>query len=156
MGTPKTDRRNVCLNRRARHNYELFDTLEAGIMLVGSEVKSLRHGGASLEEAYVSFDGMGRPLLMGAHFSPYEQANRQNHEPLRPRPLLLHAAETRKLRMKVREKGLTIVPVQLYFLGPWCKLEIAVGRGRKLHDKRQASREAEGKREIDRAMNRRG
>lgn len=152
MSTAKTERRNISLNRRAKHEYELSDHVEAGLLLLGSEVKSLRAGKASLEEAYVAFDNRGRALLMNAHVAPYEQANRMNHDPLRPRPLLLHATESKKLRAKVREKGLTIVPVQLYFQGPWAKLEIAVGRGRKLHDKRQAAREADDKREIARAM----
>lgn len=148
------ERRNVCLNRKAKHEYELLDHYEAGVVLLGSEVKSLRGGKASLDEAWVGFDSAGRPVLMQAHVPPYEQANRQNHDPVRPRPLLMHLEEIRKLRQRVREKGLTLVPLQLYFVGPWVKLEFAVGRGKRAHDKRHAIREREDKREADRAMRR--
>lgn len=153
MGTPKTERRNVCQNRKARHEYELTDFLEVGVMLLGSEVKSLRQGKGNLEDAWVKVEEDGA-TLMNMHIAPYAQANQFNHEPLRPRKLLLHKEELRKLRHKVREKGLTIVPIQMYFLGPWCKLEIAVGRGKKLHDKRAALREQEDKREAARALRR--
>lgn len=154
MPDPSRQRRNVCQNRKARHEFELFDTFEAGMVLLGSEVKSLRNGKANLDEAWVGFDTAARPVLMGAHIAPYEQANRQNHEPTRPRPLLLEWAEIDKLRQKVREKGLTLVPLQLYFLGPWCKLEFALARGRKLHDKRHALREKEDRKETQRALRR--
>lgn len=154
MSTPKTERRNVAQNRKARHAFDLLETFEAGLVLLGSEVKSLRQGRSSIEEAWVAFDEHGRAVLMGAHIPPYEQANRQNHEPTRPRPLLLHAQEARKLRQKVKERGLTLVPLQLYFQGPWCKLEFALGRGRRVHDKRQAVRAAEDRREAARAIRR--
>jgi SsrA-binding protein len=154
VSSPRTERRNVAQNRKARHEFELLETFEAGLVLLGSEVKSLRQGKASLDEAYVGFDEHGAPLLLGAHIPPYIEANRNNHEPTRPRPILLHLTETRRLRQKVREKGLTLVPLQLYFQGPWCKLEFALGRGRKLHDKRQAMRATEDKREARRAMRR--
>lgn len=145
------ERRNVCKNRRAKHTFELFEHLEAGLILTGSEVKSLRNGKGNLEEAYVGFDDKGRPMLLSAHIGPYEQANRQNHEALRPRPLLMSLSEIRRMRARVRERGLTLVPLQMYFVGPWCKLEFAVGRGRKLHDKREALREKEDRRETSRA-----
>lgn len=151
MAPPKTDRRNVCQNRKARHEYDLSDFLEVGIMLLGSEVKSLRQGKASLDEAWVKVDARGA-TLMDAHIAPYVQANQFNHDPVRPRPLLLNQHEIDKLRQKVREKGLTVVPIQLYFKGPWCKLEIAVGRGRQQHDKRHALREQQDKREAQRAL----
>lgn len=154
MPDPTRQRRNVCQNRKARHEFELFDTFEAGMVLLGSEVKSLRNGKANLDDAWVGFDTAARPVLMNAHIAPYEQANRQNHEPTRPRPLLLEWEEIEKLRQKVREKGLTLVPLQLYFLGPWCKLEFALGRGRKLHDKRHALREKEDRKETQRALRR--
>jgi SsrA-binding protein len=146
------ERRNVSLNRRASFEYELSEHVEAGLVLLGSEVKSLRNGGCSLEDAYVGFDGAGRPVLMNCRIAPYEQANRQNHEPLRPRLLLLSHAEVRRMRQRTREQGFTLVPVQLYFKGPWCKLELAVGRGKQLHDKRHALRERQDKRETDRAL----
>lgn len=154
MTTASRERRNVCLNRKAKYEYELLDHYEAGVVLLGSEVKSLRQGKANLDDAWVGFDTAARPVLMNAHIAPYEQANRQNHDPMRPRPLLMHLEEIRKLRQKVREKGLTLVPLQLYFVGPWVKLEFAVGRGKRAHDKRQAIREREDKREADRAMRR--
>lgn len=152
--SPRTERRNVAQNRKARHEYELLETFEGGLVLQGSEVKSLRQGKASIDEAWVAFDEHGRPVLLGAHIPPYAEANRNNHEPTRPRPILLHLGETRRLRQKVREKGLTLIPLQLYFLGPWCKIEFALGRGRKLHDKRQAMRAADDRREAARAMRR--
>ena len=151
MSRPKNERRNVCLNRRARHEYELTDFLEVGIVLLGSEVKSLRQGKASLEEAWVKVDEHSA-TLMQAHIAPYAEANQFNHDPVRPRPLLMHQHEITKLRQKVREKGLTIVPIQLYFQGPWCKLEIAVGRGKKLHDKRESLKEAQDRRETARVL----
>ncbi len=153
MATPsKTERRNVCLNRRARFEYEILDVFEAGLVLRGSEVKSLRDGKATLDDAWVGFDATGRPTLFNAHIAMFPQANRYNHETTATRPLLLHRAEVIKLRQIVREKGYTLVPLQLYFLGGWCKLEFAVGRGKKLHDKRASIREQEQKREVARAL----
>jgi SsrA-binding protein len=149
--TPR-DRRNVCLNRRARFEFELFEIYEAGLMLLGSEVKSLRGGKGNMEDAWVGFDDRGRPMLMGAHIAPYPQANIQNHEPTRPRPMLMHWEEIRRLKARVKEKGLTLVPMQMYFQGPWVKVEFAVGRGKKLHDKRQTIREREDTREAQRAI----
>lgn len=151
MSQPKSDRRNVCQNRRARHDFELGESYEAGVMLLGSEVKSLRQGKGTLEESYVAFEH-GRLLLMHANIAPYPQANRLNHDPVRSRPLLLHSAEIDRLRKKVRERGLTLVPLQLYFKGPWVKLEFAVGRGKKLHDKREALKEQQDRRETSRAI----
>lgn len=152
MGQKPAGRRNISLNRRARFQYELEDFLEAGVILLGSEVKSARQGKVTLEEAWVKVEETGPPVLMGAHIAPYEQANRNNHEPTRPRILLLNAGELVRLRKKVREKGLTVVPVQMYFQGPWAKVEIAIGRGKKLHDKREALKEAVDRRETERAI----
>ena len=151
MAAPKTDRRNVCQNRRARHDFELDESYEAGLLLLGSEVKSLRLGKGTLEESYVAFE-RGRLVLMHANIAPYPHANRQNHDPVRPRPLLLHIAEIARLKKKVRERGLTLVPLQMYFKGPWVKLEFAVGRGKKLHDKREALKEQQDRRETSRAI----
>ena len=152
MPHAKDARRNVCLNRKARYEYELEDRHEAGLVLTGSEVKSLRGGGGNLDDAWVGFDGRGRAMLYDAHIAPYVQANRQNHEPRRPRPLLLHGIEVERLHQKVKERGYTLVPLQLYFKGAWCKVEFALGKGRKRHDKRQAEREHEDRREMRRAM----
>lgn len=151
-GRRKTERRLITHNRRARFDFELEEHLEAGLVLLGSEVKSLRAGKCTLEEAYIAFDEAGRLVLLNCHIAPYPQANRQNHEPLRPRPLLVHAAERVRLRQRVKEKGLTIVPVQMYFQGARVKLEIALGRGKKHHDKRASLREADDRREIARAL----
>lgn len=150
--TGNKQRRNVCQNRRASFEYELFESFEAGLILIGPEVKSLRQGKGTLEDAWVGFDDAGRPVLMGAHIAPYAQANRENPEPTRPRPMLMHKEEIRRLRQRVREKGLTLVPIQLYFQGPWIKLEFAVGRGKKLHDKRASIREREDARDARRAI----
>ena len=148
-------RKLICENRRARHEYELLDTLEAGVALTGSEVKSLRGGKGSIAEAYVAFED-GEAWLLDAHISPYAQANRYNHETRRKRKLLLHAAEILRWQRRVAEKGLTAVPLEMYFEGPWVKVKIALARGKKLHDKRDASREREDRREMDRAMRARG
>ena len=136
-------------NRRARHDYELTERFEAGLALLGSEVKSLRAGNGNLAEAFVALKRKGA-FLMGAHISPYEQANQFNHEPMRPRQLLLHQHELQKLRKATNQKGLTIVPLKLYLKGSRMKLEIAIGKGRKRHDKRHAIKAREAKREIDR------
>lgn len=154
MGARKGERRVICDNRRARFDYELETPLEAGMLLMGSEVKSLRKGNAHLSDAWVGFEGE-RPILFKAHIAPYEQATHVCHEADRPRPLLLHSAQIADLKHAVRERGLTLVPLRLLFDGPWVKLEFAVGRGRKHHDKREAVREREDKREIARAMSRR-
>ncbi len=151
MGARKGDRRVICENRRARWEFDLTDEMEAGLVLLGSEVKSLRNGNGHLSEAWVGFLN-NRPMLMKAHIAPYLQATHVCHEPDRPRPLLLHEAEVAVLREAVRERGLTVVPLALILDGPWIKLKLAVGRGRKMHDKRHALREADDKREMARAM----
>lgn len=147
---PRT-RKPICENRRARHEYEVLDTLEAGLCLVGSEVKSLRGGKGSVVEAYVKLE-KGQAWLVDAHISPYDKANRFNHEPRAPRRLLLHKSEIVRWTRKTMEKGLTVVPLRMYFEGPWVKVEIALVRGKKLHDKRDAEREREDRREMDRAL----
>lgn len=152
----ESETRNVSTNRRARFEYELTETWEAGLILMGSEVKSLRRAGANLDDAWVTVDASGRAWLEGAHIAPYSEANRYNHEPTRRRELLLNKLELLKLRQKVRERGLTLVPTRLYFDKRWCKLEFALGRGKKLHDKRQSVREADDRREIQRALRGRG
>jgi SsrA-binding protein len=146
--------RPICQNRRARHEYEVLDRLEAGIVLVGSEVKSLRAGAANLVDAYVRIEE-GQASLVSAHIAPYSHANRENHEPTRTRRLLLSKHEIRRLAQKIREKGLTVIPLAMYFCGPWVKVELAVGRGKKLHDKREAIKQADDARDMDRARRRR-
>ena len=140
---------NLVTNRRASFDYYLEDFFEAGIALVGTEVKSLRAAKANLVDAWVDVsDGVAR--LMGCHISPYEQGNRNNHDPLRVRPLLLHASEIARMRKAVTEKGLTIVPVRIYLKGSRVKVEIAVARGKKTYDKRESIKEREAQRELHR------
>lgn len=141
--------RSLVENRRARHDYELTDRFEAGISLLGSEVKSLRAGHGNLREAFVRLRDDGA-WLMQCHISPYEQANINNHEPTRPRRLLLHAHELSKLRKATAEKGMTLVPTKLYLKGSKIKLEIAIGRGKKSHDKRHSLKERDARREMAR------
>lgn len=146
----KDSTKDLILNRKARYEYHLSDIMEAGIALLGSEVKSLRAGRGNLQEAFVQLKDDGA-WLHGCHISPYEQANRNNHEPLRPRRLLLHKAELAKLDKGVGKKGMTIVPIRVYVKGRRIKVEIALGQGKKLHDKRASIKEREAKRAMDRA-----
>src|SRR5262245_17888727 len=144
----------VARNRRARHEFDLLEKVEAGIVLTGTEVKSLRNGKASLEEAYAGVDG-GEVWLYGCDIPEYLQANSLNHKPKRPRKLLLHRSEINKLTAKVGERGLTIVPLQIYFKKGMAKVELCVARGRKVYDKREALKKQDAKRDIDRALRRR-
>lgn len=144
----------VARNRRARFEFELLETVEAGIVLTGTEVKSLRNGKASLEEAYAGVDN-GEVWLYGCDIPEYLQANRMNHKPKRPRKLLLHRREIDKLLSRGDERGQTIVPLRIYFKKGIAKVEIATARGKKLHDKREALKKQDAKREIARALNRR-
>jgi SsrA-binding protein len=145
----------VATNRKARHEYFLLDTFEAGLELKGSEIKSVRAGQISLAEAYVRVDG-DQAWLVDAHVAPYEQSGRFNHDPLRPRRLLLHASEIRELWNAVRQKGVTIVPTRVYLKNGRAKLEIAIGKGKKLYDKRAAIAERDARREIERELHHRG
>jgi len=141
--------KDIIKNRRARFEYFLSDHFEAGISLLGSEVKSLRGGRANLQDAYIRLDNKGA-WLEGCHISPYEYANQQNHEPTRPRQLLLKQPELAKLRKATAEKGRTIVPVRLYFKGSRVKVEIAIATGKKLHDKRATIKDRDAKRNMAR------
>lgn len=143
--------RLVAQNRSARHEYEIIETLECGIMLVGSEVKSLRNGKVSLDESYARVK-QNEVWLVGCDIPEYVQANQFNHEPRRPRKLLLHKREIAKFAGKAFEKGLTLVPLKLYFKRGKAKLLIGVGRGRKLHDKREVLKQKSTQRDIARAM----
>jgi SsrA-binding protein len=139
-------------NRRARHDYEILETFEAGLVLRGSEVKSLRGSGGSIAEAYAKIDG-GEVWLEGATIPSYPQASYNDHEPLRRRKLLLHGRQIAELRRGLERKGLTVVPLELYFDGRGrAKLKIALARGRKRHDKRAAASERDARREMDRAL----
>ena len=146
--------RTLVVNRRARYNYEISETIEAGISLVGTEVKSIRDGKANIQEAYADIRD-GEVFLVGAHISPYDQGNRFNHEPLRDRKLLLHRQEIKRLTGKVMEKGLTLVPMKMYLKGRRIKLELGLGRGKKLHDKRETIKRREQEREMERELGKR-
>ena len=138
-------------NRKARFQYEILETFEAGLVLRGTEVKVLRQGKVSLDEAYARIDG-GELWLIGANIPEYSHGNQQNHEPKRKRKCLLHGRELKKLRDRSQVKGLTLVPLRIYFGGRgFAKVTIAVGRGRKLHDKREHLKDKEAKREIRQA-----
>ena len=143
--------RTIASNRKARHEYHILERLETGIALTGTEVKSLRAGKVALREAYAQERG-GELWLVGATIEPYEQGNRANHEPTRDRKLLAHKHEIEELASRVAEKGLTLIPLRLYFKRGRAKLELALARGKKQHDKRDSIREREVKREMDRAM----
>jgi len=143
--------RTVVANRRARHDYHLEETYEAGLQLVGSEVKSLRAGRASLQDAYAKVRGE-ELWLVNMHIAPYEQAGPFNHDPLRPRKLLLHKSEIRRLVGKVKERGCTLVPLRVYFRRGLAKVELALARGKKQYDKRADLRRREAEREVARVL----
>jgi len=153
---PRAERpiRSIARNPRARHEYEILDTYEAGIVLSGTEVKALREGRASLIGAFGRLKG-GEVWLEGFNISPYEQGNRFNHDPLRTRKLLLHAREIRRLIGAVEQKGHTLVPLELYFKGRHAKLAIALARGKKEYDRRDELRRRDAEREMARAVRRR-
>jgi SsrA-binding protein len=142
---------NICRNRRASHDYEILDRMECGIVLVGTEVKSLRAGYGNLEDSYARVDG-GEVWLIGAEIPEYEFGNRLNHKPKRARKLLLHKREIVRFAGKASEKGLTLVPLRMYFKEGVAKLELAIAKGKQTHDKREALKKADAKRQIDRAM----
>jgi SsrA-binding protein len=149
---PRPDaRRDITVNRRAFHDYHVTERYEAGLVLTGSEVKSLRDGRANLKDAYARFVG-DELYLVGAHISPYGPASHFGHEPERNRKLLLHRHELDRLRGKVKERGLTLVPLRLYWAKGRAKAEIGLAKGRKSHDKREAIRAREERREVDRAL----
>ena len=152
MAAPTTKgRKRVAENRKARHDFELLDFYEAGIELKGTEIKSVRNGKVQLKDSYISIRN-GQALVKGMHIPPYEFGNRFNHEEDRDRRLLLHKNEILKLDQQVRLKGMTLVPVSLYLTHGLCKLEIAVARGKNLHDKRETAKNRDAEREIRKAM----
>ena len=141
----------ICMNRKASHNYELGETYEAGLALQGTEVKSLRDGKANLKEGYASIEN-GELYLYNCHISPYSHGNIENHDPMRTKKLLLHKKEIKKLMGKVKEKGLSLIPTKLYFRNGLAKVELALGKGKKLYDKREDMKKKDATRDIERAF----
>ncbi|MEW5952139.1 MAG: SsrA-binding protein SmpB [Bacillota bacterium] len=141
----------LSVNRKARHEYHIVETFEAGIALAGTEVKSLRAGKANLQDSFARVENAGL-VLYNMHIGHYEQGNRFNHEPKRPRKLLMHKREIMRLLGKTREKGYALIPLKLYFKNSWVKVELALAKGKKLHDRREDIAERDAKREIDRAL----
>jgi SsrA-binding protein len=142
---------SVCRNKRAYHEYEISDALECGVVLTGTEVKSLREHAASLEEAYARING-GEVWLIGCDIPEYTMANRLNHKPKRPRKLLMHKREIDKFAGKASQQGFTLIPLRLYFKNGRAKVEIGVARGKKLYDKRESKKKAEAAKHIRQAM----
>jgi SsrA-binding protein len=142
-------RGDVATNRRARHKYQVLERMESGIELRGSEVKSLREGKAQINEAYAVIDG-GEVWLRGAHIPPYAPASDQNHDPDRPRKLLLHRREIERLIGKTAERGLTLVPTRIYFKGPRAKVELALAKGKEGRDRRREIADRDLRREVER------
>ena len=141
----------VAENRRARHDYHIHETFEAGVVLTGTEIKSLRGGRANLTDSYARIEN-GELFLISAHISPYDQGNRFNHEPRRNRKLLMHKSEILRLLGKTREKGYTLVPLKIYLSHGLAKVELALASGKDLYDKRQSSAEKDAKREVERTL----
>ena len=149
--TPTPARQSIAKNRRASHDYQLLETWEAGVALTGTEVKSLRNGKANLSDAY-GIVRDGEVYLLNLHIPPYERGGYVNHEPTRTRKLLLHRREIRKMIGAVERQGLTLVPLELYFKDGRAKVAIALGKGKKLHDKREDERRRDDERDMARAM----
>lgn len=154
---PKSDQqqrntdRVVTTNRRAFHDYFVVETIEAGIALTGSEIKSIRDGKATISEAYARIEG-GEVWLVGAHISPYRHGAYANHDPDRPRKLLVHKAQIRDLRVAIEQKGMTLVPLRLVLKRGRAKVDLGVVRGKKLYDKRASDAERESRRDVERAL----
>lgn len=145
--------RVVVSNRKARHDYFILDSLEAGLVLRGTEVKSLRAGNANLQDSYAVIKE-GEVWVLGMHISPYERGSYLNHDPRRTRKLLLGKREIRKLLARVQEKGLSIIPLSVYFKGPYAKVELGIAQGKKSYDKREALKQREAKRDIAQRLKR--
>jgi SsrA-binding protein len=141
----------ICQNRKAHHDYQIQETIEAGLVLTGPEVKSLRLGRANLKDSYAKHKG-GEVYLYEVHISPYENSPLHEQDPTRTRKLLLHKQEIRRMTSKIKEKGLTVIPLKLYFLDGKAKVELALAKGKKLYDKREAIKKKDMKREADRQM----
>ncbi len=143
--------KTLCENRKARFNYEILEKYEAGIALMGSEVRSLREGGGNLSDAYAHFH-RGELWLANCHIAPFKPANQFNHEPTRQRKLLMHRQEMDRLEGKIQEKGLTLIPMSLYLKAGHVKVELGVGKGKKAHDKRDTIKKRESDRELQRVQ----
>ncbi len=154
MNQTKTPIKIVATNRKARHDYFIEDTVEAGLVLTGSEIKSIRAGQVNLRDGFATIRN-GEAWLLNTHIAPYHQASYTNHEPRRDRKLLLHRREINRLTGKLQEKGLTLVPLQIYLKNSRAKVELGLARGKKLHDKRETLRERDDRRQITRALGRR-
>jgi SsrA-binding protein len=152
---PAERRQSVARNPKATHDYHILEKWEAGLVLTGTEVKSLRNGKASIKEAYARLRN-GEVFLEGMNITPYEQGNRYNHDPIRSRKALLHRREIEKLIGAVEQKGLTLVPLELYFRNGRAKVTLALGRGKKLHDKREDLKRRQAERETARAVSIKG
>jgi len=150
-GKRKIGAGDVASNRYASYRYELVERIECGIVLQGTEVKALRESGAQLKDGYAAIDG-GELWLYSVHIPPYGPASRENHDPERPRKLLIHRRELERLAGRVAERGWTLVPTRIYFAGSHAKVEIALARGKDVYDKRHAIRERESKRDMERAV----
>jgi SsrA-binding protein len=146
----------VATNRKAKHEYFILDTYEAGIVLRGTEIKSIRAGNISLSEAYVTVEDGREAWLVSAHIAPYDQASHYNHDPNRPRKLLLHRSEIDRLWDEVRKKGVTIIPLRVYLRDGLAKVEIGIAKGKKLYDKRATIAKRDAEREIERQLRQRG
>ncbi|OGU25595.1 MAG: SsrA-binding protein [Ignavibacteria bacterium GWA2_54_16] len=147
------EQRVVVSNRKARHDYFILDSLEAGLVLMGTEVKSLRAGNANLQDSYAHIKD-GEVWLFGMHISPYEHGSYLNHDPRRPRKMLLAKREIRKLLSRVQEKGLSLIPLGIYFKGPFAKVELGIAQGKRSFDKREAVKQRDAKREIAQRLKR--
>jgi SsrA-binding protein len=149
----KSGEKTICLNKKARYEYEILESFEGGLVLQGTEVKSLRQGQASIKESFGDFREE-ELFLVDCHIPPYTHGNIHNHEPTRPRKILLRRRELKRLQGKVAEKGLSLVPLRLYFRRGLAKVELALVRGKKLHDKRETIKRREAEREMDREVRR--
>jgi SsrA-binding protein len=148
---PDSDVQSIAKNRQARHDYAIIDTWEAGVVLTGTEVKALREGKANISDAY-GIVRNGEIFLLNLHISPYERGGYVNHDPTRTRKLLLHRKEIRRLIGAVEREGLTLIPLELYFRKGKAKVALALGKGKKLHDKRETARQRDAEREVARAL----
>lgn len=151
MASEKTSFKTITENRKARHDYFIIESYEAGIELVGTEVKAIRQGGVNLKDSWCTIED-GELWVKGMHISPYDHGNIFNRDPMRVRRLLLHKKEINKLFGTIKQEGLTLIPISLYFKGSRVKLQVGLCKGKKLHDKRDAMAAAAAKRDIDRAI----